>query len=73
MTTLGIGGCPEFAVVCECVFVFVVLSFCDLTVFAFFLQDYKYGENENRWQRLVCVSILGLERKKNKNGLKDNR
>jgi hypothetical protein len=25
----------------------VVLSFCHLTVFAFFLQDYKYGGNEN--------------------------
>jgi hypothetical protein len=55
------------------VFFFVVLSFCDLTVFAFFLQDYKYGENENRGLRLVCVGILGVERKKNKNGLKDNR
>jgi len=42
----------------------VVLSFCDLTVFVFFLQEYKYGENENRWLRLVCVGILGVERKK---------
>jgi hypothetical protein len=43
---------------------FVVLSFCDLTVFAFFLREYKYGENENRWLGLVCISILGAEREK---------
>jgi len=42
---------------------FVVLSFCDLTVFVFFSREYKYGENENRWLGLVCISILGVDKK----------
>jgi len=42
---------------------FVVLSFCDLTVFVFFIREYKYGETENRWLGLVCMSILGVKKK----------
>ena len=40
-----------------------VFSFCDLPVFSFYQGTYKYGERENKVVGLVCVGILGMERK----------